>query len=112
MANNVHIGFLNITLESSQRLNIKSGFKLLASDLLTYPKGVKLACYFFHWLFCSYLSIVQYPPKNYVNYFCGFNCFQFLLKIFFWCFLSWKQTFKKNFYRFLLLCVTIGLFGF
>jgi hypothetical protein len=25
MANNVHIGFLNITLESSQRLNIKSG---------------------------------------------------------------------------------------
>ncbi len=48
MANNVHIGFLNITLESSQRLNIKSGFKLLASDLLTYPKGVKLDCYFFH----------------------------------------------------------------
>jgi hypothetical protein len=25
MTNNVHIGFLNITLESSQRLNIQSG---------------------------------------------------------------------------------------
>ncbi len=104
MTNNVHIGFLNITLENSQRLNIKSGFKLLTSDLLTYPKGVKLACYFCHWLFCSYPSVVQYPPKNYVNYFCGFNCFQFLLKFFWGVFYHGNKHLKKLLSVFVVMC--------